>query len=111
LIRLSRRVGTIVALSGFTDTHVNQPPPDDEVERIAHDIERYVSLHPTAADTPEGIARWWLTGDRRPALNHVEEALDLLVQRGSLQRKALPDGNSIYLGGRRPRPHPRSQIS
>jgi hypothetical protein len=80
---------------------VNHPPPDDEVESIALEVERYISLHPTAADTPGGIARWWLARERQPALNLVEAALELLVQRGTLRRKALPDGNSIYTNARR----------
>jgi hypothetical protein len=108
LIRLGSCAGTPIASFGYRDTDVNQPPPDDEVESIAHEVERYVSLHPTAADTPEGIARWWLTGERQPALNRVEAALELLVQRGTLSRKALPDGNSIYLSERRP-PAPFAQ--
>ena len=81
---------------------MNPPPPDPEVERIALEIERYVSLHPTAADTLEGIARWWVVRGQ-PELNSVEAALEWLVQRGLLQRRALPDGNSLY--SRAP-PHP-----
>jgi hypothetical protein len=88
-------------LSAGTDAIVNRPPPDPEVERIALELEHYVSLHPTAADTPEGIARWWLVDHGSPAVNHVEAALDLLVQRGSLRRQVLPDGNSLYLSARR----------
>jgi hypothetical protein len=83
---------------------VNPTPPADEVEGIARDLERYVSLHPTAADTPDGIARWWLARSEKPALNLVEAALELLVGRGLLVRKPLPDGNFIYGGAQRPAP-------
>jgi hypothetical protein len=81
---------------------VNPAPPAPEVEVIARELERYVSLHPTAADTPGGIARWWLARHEKPALNHVEAALELLVGRGLLVRNPLPDGNFIYAGAARP---------
>jgi hypothetical protein len=80
---------------------VNQPPPDDEVERIALQVERYATLHPTAADTPEGIARWWIADHGAFELKRVEAALELLVQRGRLLRQRLPDGNALYLSARR----------
>jgi hypothetical protein len=80
---------------------VNSPSPDPEVDDIARELERYLSMHPTAADTSAGITRWWLAHSAQPALNRVEAALDLLVQRGLLQRKELPDGNSLYLSARR----------
>ena len=75
---------------------VSQPPPDAEVEGIALDLERYVSGHPAAADTVEGIARWWLTRQLQPPLSQVEIALDWLVRRGVLTRRRLPDGNCLY---------------
>lgn len=81
---------------------MNQSPPDSEVEVIALELERYISLHPTAADTPGGIARWWLARPAQPALNLVETALDSLVDRGLLQRKTLPDGKILYLSAQRP---------
>jgi len=59
-------------------------------------------MHPTAADTPDGIAHWWLARPGQPALSLVKAALEQLVQRGLLQRKSLPDGNSLYLSARRP---------
>ncbi len=84
---------------------------DDEVERIALLVERYASLHPTAADTPQGIARWWLADAGEFDLKRVEAALDLLVQRGRLQRQPLPDGNASYRRARHnpPDPAPISQ--
>jgi hypothetical protein len=75
---------------------VNPPPPDCTVEDIARELEHYISLHPTAADTVGGIARWWLTLLEQPALDRVEAAVDVLVSRGLLNRHRLPDGNLIY---------------
>ena len=75
---------------------MNHTHADAEVEEIARELEKYVLLHPTAADTPAGIARWWLDRREQPALNRVEAALEKLVERGVLVRRLLPDGNSIY---------------
>jgi hypothetical protein len=67
-----------------------------DVEDIARELERYVDRHPAAADTVDGIARWWLAGPVRPPLSDVEAALDVLVRRGVLSRRPLPDGNAVY---------------
>jgi hypothetical protein len=75
---------------------VNPTPPAPEVEGIARELEQYISLHPTAADTVDGIARWWLGGTGQPAPGHVETALELLVARGVLGRSVLPDRRVIY---------------
>jgi hypothetical protein len=85
--------------------HVKPTHADAEVEAIAHELEQYISLHATAADTPEGIARWWLDRAEQPALTRVEAALELLVERGVLARRPLPDGKHIY--ARAPRPGTR----
>jgi hypothetical protein len=64
---------------------------------IAEDIDRYVTEHPRAADTPRGIHGWWVAGHRRgDSLADVQMALDHLVARGRLSRVALPDGTAIY---------------
>jgi len=76
--------------------HVKPESADAEITRIARDLEHYVSLHPTAADTSEGIARWWLPHSGEPALNLVESALEQLVQRGVLVRRSLPGGSFIF---------------
>ncbi len=81
----------------MTSTHA-----DAEIEGIARELEQYVSLYPTAADTPEGIARWWLDRSEQPALNLVEAALDLLIARGVLASRMLPDGKLIYACATRP---------
>jgi hypothetical protein len=75
---------------------VNTHPPDAEVEGITRELEQYVAMHPTAADTAEGIARWWLDRAEQPSLSRVEVALTALVARGLLARASLPDGKSVY---------------
>ena len=91
-----------IALTRTGEPQVTSTHPDAEVEGIARELERYVSLHSTAADTPEGIARWWLDWSEQPALNRVEVALELLVARGVLARRMLPDGKLIYACATRP---------
>lgn len=75
---------------------MSQTSTDGDVERIALEVERYVSCHPAAADTLEGIARWWLVRSVPPELDLVEAALEQLVRRGVLTRRMLPDGNCVY---------------
>jgi hypothetical protein len=77
---------------------VNPAPPECTVEDIARELEHYISLHPTAADTVGGIARWWL---ELPDLDRVDAAVDALVSRGLLNRHRLPDGNFIYASATR----------
>lgn len=62
---------------------------------IADMIERYVSEHPRAADTPRGISHWWVEG-RGGSPADVQEALDYLVEIGRLSRIMLPDSTVIY---------------
>ena len=59
-------------------------------------------MHPAAADTPEGIARWWLDWPEQPALNLVEATLELLISRGVLASRMLPDSKLIYACATRP---------
>jgi hypothetical protein len=64
---------------------------------IAKMIERYVREHPRAADTAEGIGRWWLTRQRyEESLELVQSAIDFLVESGRLTRIQLVDGTIVY---------------
>jgi hypothetical protein len=72
-------------------------PQEEPVQVIAHTIRRYLEVNPDAADSAEGIRRWWLP----PALAEespgtVEEALDRLVAAGVITRRPLPDGRVLY---------------
>ena len=71
-----------------------------DIEDIARELERYVDRHPGAADTVDGIARWWLAGPVQPPPRDVEAALDLLVRRGVLTRRLLPDGTTVFARAR-----------
>lgn len=77
---------------------------NDAINTLAHEVATYLSMHPNAADTVEGILRWWLTRVRtEEATADVQLALDALVERGVVVQRRLPDGRFIYAGS--PRPH------
>ena len=61
------------------------------------EVLRYISRHPGAADTAEGIERWWLPdGIAAHRAAELEAALERLVRDGVLARRRLPDGRVLY---------------
>lgn len=72
------------------------------IQGLVRQIESYLGEHPEAADTAEGISRWWMKHAASSVERTlVEAALEELVQRGVLVRSALPGGDHVY-GQRRP---------
>ena len=70
---------------------------EKKVSEIAEEIYRYLSAHPNSADTIDGVAQWWLLHERYlKGLELVENALELLVEKGLIARRTNPDGNVIY---------------
>jgi hypothetical protein len=72
-------------------------PDDDAVQTIAETIEAYLDVNPDAADSAEGIARWWLPpalAEESPAT--IEDALERLVTAGVVRRQPMPDGRVLY---------------
>lgn len=64
---------------------------------LKQEILRYVRAHTQSAETPEGVARWWLARQRfEDAIDVVLVALDELVAEGSLERYVLPGGTPVY---------------
>jgi hypothetical protein len=75
---------------------------DQRVKMIAQEIERYLVTRPDAADTVEGVSRWWLARLGLDAADaEVEAALHLLVARRAILKTILPDGNALYVGAKR----------
>ena len=69
----------------------------EHVSDAAAAIERYLSARPQAAETAEGIARWWLVRQRYDdSVDLVRRALDLLVRQGVVERLALSGGQPMY---------------
>lgn len=60
-------------------------------------IEAHLEAHPQAADSAEGVARWWLGGNAASA-REVERALVSLVRSQRVRRVTLADGSSLYSG-------------
>jgi hypothetical protein len=83
-------------MHGPADFHGTDSFAEPDVDSLARELESYVASHPSAADTLECIARWWLEGAEQPSLRRVEAALDLLASRGIVARFPLPDGRFVY---------------
>jgi hypothetical protein len=68
----------------------------DVVRAIADRIARYLERHPEAADSTEGIQRWWLDPDiPAESIDNIELALRHLEASG-LVRKSVVGGKAIY---------------
>ena len=72
-----------------------------DIERVSAEIQRYLQSHPHAADTLEGITRWWLTRQRyEEAATVVKKALDILIARGLVSQSTNMDDQCIYRKGK-----------
>jgi hypothetical protein len=60
-----------------------------EKTQVTREILAYLTEHPDAADTLEGIAEWWLLEQHiKCSLNHVQGAVDELVADGLLIKRS-----------------------
>lgn len=60
-------------------------------------ILQYLNHHPKAADTRDGIDKWWLAGIHpKPPAEILQKALDELVATGRIARSRLVDGSIVY---------------
>ena len=67
-----------------------------EVMAVAREIEHYLAAHPRAADSLEGITRWWLMRQRiHYELSLVEAALRHLCRKGVVASSPLGD-DALY---------------
>jgi hypothetical protein len=70
---------------------------DDSWIELTGEILAYLSKHPDASDTPEGIALWWMKRQRYEAsLKQVSLALEELERQGVLDKTVLTDGTPLY---------------
>jgi hypothetical protein len=73
------------------------------VQALADSILRYVTAHPSACDTADGICDWWVRRQRYDdAKGAVTEALDLLIRRGDIESRVGPDGQVLFSAHRDP---------
>ena len=71
-----------------------QPANVTEVEET---ILRYITAHPDACDSLEGICSWWLARQRQEdARRDVVAALEHLVASGRIQAWTGRDGLTLY---------------
>ena len=81
--------------------------PDDSVHRQADLatslLSAHLRSHDKAADTIEGVARWWLgTECEAIAPEALRIALCRLVKAGALQRRELPSGDTLWYASSSP---------
>ncbi len=70
---------------------------DRGIGSVVEAIRDYLTRHPEAADSPEGIARCWLSGSVVDAsVSDVHAALERLIEQGIVSARRLPDGGQIY---------------
>jgi hypothetical protein len=64
---------------------------------VVEAIHRYLTTHPDAADSSEGIATWWLPSIGIVAsVQEVEVALEQMQALGLVNKRRLGDGRVIY---------------
>jgi hypothetical protein len=64
--------------------------------RLAAEIRRYCEDCPEASDSLDGIA-WWLARQRfKEAREDIEEAVEVLLDEGVLERRQLADGSVVF---------------
>jgi len=93
------------------------PSPSADINLICQAILDYLLEHPEAADSPEGIAAWWLPGLARTLpVEAIRNALDRLVYEKRISRITLADGRNLYqsvdkVSGSRPAWRPDQRMS
>jgi hypothetical protein len=72
-------------------------PADPPLQSPAPEILSYLSRHPDAQDTIEGILHWWvLDACIREWTPKIAETVAHLVEAGFLEQKAVGDGRILY---------------
>lgn len=72
------------------------PPHDEHLAEIAQAILRYLEHNPQAADTIEGIAKWWLPAEWCVDARTVQSALYELEVQGKVHRRIHADRHVLY---------------
>ena len=68
-----------------------------EIKSVASQIKAHFLENPQAAETLEGIVRWWLLRQQfNKAWTTVSSALNELVEQGFLRRIKNPGGKVVY---------------
>ena len=68
-----------------------------EIAAVAEEIRRYLTSHPDAADSAEGVLNWWLMRQRtEQSAQVVGEAMQWLIEQGAVTSRVMPDGQIVY---------------
>jgi Fe2+ or Zn2+ uptake regulation protein len=71
-------------------------PQDERLTGVVEAILRYLHSHPDAADTVEGIAKWWLPANWCVDACTVQSALARLEAQGLVHRRTNADAHELY---------------
>ena len=67
--------------------------PMNDIQLVAKEIENYLVSHPDAADSIEGIVKWWLPQQRYvDAHDKIVKALEYLIESGVVKKIDIPGG-------------------
>jgi len=70
---------------------------ESTIQVVADDIERYLAAHPNAADSVEGIVKWWLTRQKlEESTQAALLALERLVHQGIIVKTVGVDSKPVY---------------
>ncbi|OYY94816.1 MAG: hypothetical protein B7Y41_04395 [Hydrogenophilales bacterium 28-61-23] len=71
-------------------------PQDEHLTEVVEAILRYLHGHPDAADTVDGIAKWWLPTDWCVDVRTVLSALSRLEAQGIVHRRINADRHVLF---------------
>lgn len=73
------------------------PDNNEAITSVADTVKRYFAAHPNAADSVEGITRWWLARQRfEETTEVVEQALEYLAAEGEIAKTVTREGKILY---------------
>jgi len=68
----------------------------NDIHLVAKEIECYLASHPDAADSIDGIVKWWLPQQRYVnAHGKIVKALEYLIAQGVVKKINIP-GSVLY---------------
>ncbi len=83
-------------MAANTSINSDEIKPPRNVKKTATEIKRYLEARPNAAETVDGVAKWWLARQRYDDSRAlVQAALEYLVAQGEL-KKRKSGGKEIY---------------
>ena len=68
-----------------------------ETEDIVRKLHDYLNRNPNAADTLEGICKWWIQFECiEQSVDKVSAALEILVAKGLLRKQQVAGSSTLY---------------